>query len=44
MPEIIADPLDPSCFLLFSRPGIEEFQSVDPDPFLPRARDADGRS
>ena len=24
---------DPSCYLLFSRPGIEQFQSVDPDPF-----------
>jgi hypothetical protein len=29
---------DPSCYLLFSGPGIEESQSVDPDPFLPRAR------
>ncbi|HEX3412681.1 MAG TPA: DUF5681 domain-containing protein [Stellaceae bacterium] len=34
---------DPSCYLLFSGPGIEEFQSVDPDPFLPRARDTRGR-
>jgi hypothetical protein len=34
---------DPSCYLLFSRPEIEEFQSVDPDPFLPRARDIRGR-
>jgi hypothetical protein len=32
-----------SCYLLFSGPGIEESQSVDPDPFLPRARDARGR-
>jgi hypothetical protein len=34
---------DSSCYLLFSEPGIEESQSVDPDPFLPRARDARGR-
>jgi hypothetical protein len=34
---------DPSCYLLFSGPGIEESQSVDPDPFLPRARDPRGR-
>jgi hypothetical protein len=43
MSEMVADPPDPSCYLLFSGPGIEEFQSVDPDPFLPRARDARGR-
>lgn len=43
MPEIVADPPDPSCYHLFSGPGIEEFQSVDPDPFWPRARDARGR-
>jgi hypothetical protein len=43
MSEIIADLPDPSCYLLFSGAGIEEFQSVDPDPFLPRARDARGR-
>jgi hypothetical protein len=43
MSEIVADPPDPSCCLLFSGPGIEEFQSVDPDPLLPRARDARGR-
>src|SRR5271155_1085860 len=43
MSEIVADPPNPSCYLLFSRPGIEESQSVDPDPFLPRARDARGR-
>jgi hypothetical protein len=34
---------DPSCYLLFSGPGIEESQSVDPDPFLRRARDPRGR-
>ena len=43
MSEIGADPPDPSCYLLFSGPAIEEFQSVDPDPFLPRARDTRGR-
>jgi hypothetical protein len=37
MSEIVADPPDPSCYLLFSGPGIEEFQSVDPDPSWPRA-------
>jgi hypothetical protein len=34
---------DPSCYLLFSGPGIEQSQSVDPDPFLNRARDTRGR-
>jgi hypothetical protein len=43
MSEIDADPPDASCYLLFSGRGIEESQSVDPDPFLPRARDARGR-
>jgi hypothetical protein len=43
MSEIVADPPDPSCYLLFSGSGIEEFQSVGPDPFLHRARDARGR-
>jgi hypothetical protein len=43
MSEIVADPPDTSCYLLFSGLGIEEFQSVDPDPSLPRARDARGR-
>ncbi len=43
MSEIDADPPDPSCYLLFSGSGIEEFQSVDPDPLLHRARDAQGR-
>jgi hypothetical protein len=43
MSEIVADPPDPSCYLLFSGQGIEEFQSVDPDLFLSRARDARGR-
>ena len=43
MPEVVADPLHPSCSLLFSRPGIEECQSLGPDPFWPRGRDARGR-
>ena len=43
MSEIVADPPDRSCYLLFSGQGIEEFQSVDPDLFLSRARDARGR-
>jgi len=43
MPEIIADPLLPSCCHLFSGPGIQESQLLGPDPFLPRARDARGR-
>jgi hypothetical protein len=43
MSEIVADPPDPSCYFLFSGSGIEEFQSADPDLFLPRARDARGR-
>jgi hypothetical protein len=34
---------DPSCYLLFSGSGIEQSQPVDPDPFLPRARDPRGR-
>jgi hypothetical protein len=38
MSEIVADPPDPSCYLLFSGPGIEQFQLVDPDPSLSRAR------
>jgi hypothetical protein len=40
MPEIVADPLLPSCYHLSSRPGIQESQRLGPDPFLPRARDA----
>jgi hypothetical protein len=43
MPDIIADPPDPPCYLLFSRPGIEEYQQLAPDPLLPRPRDARGR-
>jgi hypothetical protein len=39
MPEIVADPLFPSCYHLFLRTGIQEIQSLGPDPFLPRARE-----
>jgi hypothetical protein len=37
MSEIVANPADPSCYLLLSGPGIEESQTVDPDPFASRA-------
>ena len=43
MPEMVADPPDLPCYLLFSGDGIEESQRVAPDPLLPRARDARGR-
>jgi Family of unknown function (DUF5681) len=43
MPDIVADPPDPSCYLLFPGQGIEESQGLAPDPFLPRARAARGR-
>ena len=43
MPEIVADPLLPSCYHLLSRPGIGEYQSLGPDRFWARARDARGR-
>jgi hypothetical protein len=43
MPEIVADPLLPSCYHLFPRPEIRESQLLDPDPTRPRARDARGR-
>jgi hypothetical protein len=43
MPEIIADPLSPSCCHLFLTPAIQQSQQLAPDPFLPRARDACGR-
>ena len=39
MPELLAQPLSLSCYRLFPDPGIEEFQRLDPDPFLPPARD-----
>jgi hypothetical protein len=43
MPDIVADPRLPCCSLLLSESGIQESQSLDPDPFSPRARDARGR-
>ena len=43
MPEVVADPPSSSCYLLFPRPRLQESQSLSPDPFLPRARDAHGR-
>ena len=43
MPEIVADLPAPSCSLLLSETGIQESQSLGPDPFLPRARNARGR-
>jgi len=43
MSEIFADPPDRSCYLLFSGPGIEESQFVDPDPSWYCVRDARGR-
>jgi hypothetical protein len=39
MPEMVADPFSP----LLSGSGIQESQSLGPDPFSPRARDARGR-
>ena len=43
MPEIVADPPAPSCSLLLSKSGIQEFQPLGSDPSVPRARDARGR-
>ena len=43
MPEIIADPLSPSCCHLFLTPAIQQFQQLGPDPLSPRARDKCGR-
>src|SRR5260370_40729325 len=43
MPDIVADPLLLSCYHLFPRPAIQQFQQLGPDPFLPRARDERGR-
>jgi Family of unknown function (DUF5681) len=43
MPEVICDPSSLCCYPLLSRPRIEEYQSLGPDRFLPRARDARGR-
>jgi hypothetical protein len=43
MPEIVADLPDPSCSRLLSESKIQESQSLGPDPFVPRARDARDR-
>jgi hypothetical protein len=43
MRENVTDPPAPSCSLLLSKIGIQESQSPDPDPSVPRARDARGR-
>ena len=43
MPEILADPPDPTCYHLFSGTGIEENQPLAPDPFSSRAHDAYAR-
>jgi Family of unknown function (DUF5681) len=43
MPQMVADPRLPSCSSLLSRSGSEESQQLDPDPSVPRARDARGR-
>jgi len=39
----LADPPAPTGYHLFPRPGIPESQSLGPDPFLSRTRDARGR-
>jgi len=38
MPDILADPPDPSCSLLLFKDGIQESQLLGPDPLPPRAR------
>jgi Family of unknown function (DUF5681) len=43
MPEIVADSPEPSCSVLLSESGIQESQSLGPDPFLSCARGARGR-
>jgi hypothetical protein len=43
MPEIVADPPDPSCYHLIPGSRIQEFQLLGPDPSSPRGRDARGR-
>jgi hypothetical protein len=40
MPQHITDPPDPSCYHLLFGSRIQEFQSLAPDPFVPRAREA----
>jgi hypothetical protein len=43
MPETVADPPQLSCFPLLSKGGIQQSQSLDPDPSSPRARGPRGR-
>jgi hypothetical protein len=43
MPDVIADPPDPPCYLLFFGHGMKEYQPLGPDPFSSRARDTRGR-
>ncbi len=43
MPEIAPYPPASSCNHLYSRPQLQEIQSLEPDPFLRRARGARGR-
>jgi hypothetical protein len=43
LPEAVTEPPEHSCYPLFSRSGIEANQSLGPDLFSPRARDARGR-
>ena len=43
MPEVVADLLSSSCYLLLSGAGLDESQRLDPDPMLARPRDARGR-
>jgi hypothetical protein len=43
MPEIVADSPEPSCSLLLSGIGIQESQSLGPDPSARATRDARGR-
>jgi hypothetical protein len=43
MPEIVVDSPSPRCSLLLSETEIQKSQSLGPDPYPPRARDARGR-
>jgi hypothetical protein len=40
MSKIVNDLLLRSCCHLFPKPGIQQYQILNPDPFLPRAREA----
>ena len=43
MPEIVTDLPASSCNRLYPRPRFQEVQSLEPDPFLRRACDAERR-